>query len=885
MTTPDETGLKYGTIVGRYLLSIEDSPDDLDKKPDSFFPSGIVTCTPILPSAGGYKNRVLDGSVRIVIPKVIKGKVHRGEIVDEQNSPGITLLSQVNDQYVQYQIKVEIKDNENWVIFTSNDRILGWPDGGVINIPDLLDFTPPPIPPPVDPVPEPEPEPELIQVTATAPTWADNAESGGGSWTTPTITGVTYTPANGTASPGQAVTINASAKAGYVLSGTVSWTHTFPTKPVVVDPEEPDPISVSAPAPTWGPDNESGGGTWTTTATTGVVYSAPSGTASPGQYITITATAAEGYVLVGTSSWSFAFPDVPAAAPSPARYWDVEPFFDSIDNGMPVTLAPGGTDFIQAYGITLGIQVASEGGVLDGTFSAEPLPLKHPNTLWAIKIILDEVSKYPPAVFKALSLKKIVLTGAIFETANPEAKWGGFAISEAIYLGLGHTRTSGGVYDDGSSGMRTLVQHEIMHIINRSDKSFFNNLKSEWTALNVNPYDPDGWQNADSSVRPEGHVRTYGLGSYEEDQADVWAVMTVARTAANYETILAEDSILSAKVGLMKSWFMNRFPASIKDDFFDAVTDIDSQVFDGPKPIGQGDTWEDPDADNGALKIVAHNPGEAKTQLRDGLIAAGIDPDQTQEITIPIDTSQSTDLSFMFEEMRALRVVPSIDTSNVTNMEGMFQLCISLQTIPWMDTSKVTSMKSMFSKAMAINTLPMLDVLNVKDMELIFFQCASLRNEKVPLWDTSNVETFREAFRECYITDTVPWSLDSALILRGMYRGCTSLANINLPEMPLAQNLIEFFSGCWKIAEFPTIVAPSIVTTAYMFVGCTKLEYVAPMQTSGVTDASYMFHNCTLLADGAVALIGKNPAVATGNMIDKTKMTRLPFFNNQGQPI
>lgn len=68
-------------------------------------------------------------------------------------------------------------------------------------------------------------------VTATPPTWTDNTAAGGGSWTTPAITGVTYSPASGSASSGQSVTVTATAQSGYALTGITSWTHVFPAAP------------------------------------------------------------------------------------------------------------------------------------------------------------------------------------------------------------------------------------------------------------------------------------------------------------------------------------------------------------------------------------------------------------------------------------------------------------------------------------------------------------------------------------------------------------------------------------------------------------------------------------------------------------------------------
>lgn len=70
-----------------------------------------------------------------------------------------------------------------------------------------------------------------IPVTTQAPEWVDDEVNGGGSWTTASQTGVTYSPASGTAAPGESVTVTATAGEGYVIDGEVSWSHTFPAAP------------------------------------------------------------------------------------------------------------------------------------------------------------------------------------------------------------------------------------------------------------------------------------------------------------------------------------------------------------------------------------------------------------------------------------------------------------------------------------------------------------------------------------------------------------------------------------------------------------------------------------------------------------------------------
>lgn len=144
MTTPDETGLAYRKVTGNFMVSVEDS-DDADVNPDQYQPQGEVTATPVLPSTGAFRRSTPSGS-QLVIPKTASGVVENGILKDEQGNEGLTLLSQVGDQPVYWSVKVEIKDNNNWVIYSATYRIGAWPEEGV-HLPDLVD---------VEVVPEPE---------------------------------------------------------------------------------------------------------------------------------------------------------------------------------------------------------------------------------------------------------------------------------------------------------------------------------------------------------------------------------------------------------------------------------------------------------------------------------------------------------------------------------------------------------------------------------------------------------------------------------------------------------------------------------------------------------------------------------------------------------
>ena len=111
------------------------------------------------------------------------------------------------------------------------------------------------------------------------------------------------------------------------------------------------------------------------------------------------------------------------------------------------------------------------------------------------------------------------------------------------------------------------------------------------------------------------------------------------------------------------------------------------------------------------------------------------------------DTSNVTDMSYMFSNCFSLTTIPLLDTSNVTNMYSMFQSCSKLTTIPQLDTSNVTGMINMFGSCSKLTTIPQLDTSNVTDMNRMFFNCASLTS--VPQLDTSNVTDMNRMFSNC----------------------------------------------------------------------------------------------------------------------------------------
>lgn len=150
-------------------------------------------------------------------------------------------------------------------------------------------------------------------VTPLPVTFSEACGAGGDTYTIPSTTGVNYY-VNSSASPTAAgtysgfgiVSVTASAQSGYTLSGTTSWMHLFMNMPCI--------ISVTPTAPSFNDVCGTANDTYTIPSTTGISYfvNGAATATSAGTYtglgtVGISAQAQFGYMLSGTSSWSYSF--------------------------------------------------------------------------------------------------------------------------------------------------------------------------------------------------------------------------------------------------------------------------------------------------------------------------------------------------------------------------------------------------------------------------------------------------------------------------------------------------------------------------------------------------------------------------------------------------
>ena len=112
-----------------------------------------------------------------------------------------------------------------------------------------------------------------------------------------------------------------------------------------------------------------------------------------------------------------------------------------------------------------------------------------------------------------------------------------------------------------------------------------------------------------------------------------------------------------------------------------------------------------------------------------------------------LDTSQVTNMQYMFNGCSSLTSIPALDTSQVTNMDSMLRDCYNLTSIPTLDTSQVTSMDSMFRDCSSLTPIPALNTSQVTSMDSMFWGCSSLTS--IPVLDTSQVISMNYMFSNC----------------------------------------------------------------------------------------------------------------------------------------
>lgn len=213
-------------------------------------------------------------------------------------------------------------------------------------------------------------------------------------------------------------------------------------------------------------------------------------------------------------------------------------------------------------------------------------------------------------------------------------------------------------------------------------------------------------------------------------------------------------------------------------------------------------------------------------------------------------TIEGSNASYMFYNYQ-LNEIPQLDTSNVTNMSYMFYNCVNLITIPSLKTNKVTKMEKMF------------------------LYCKSLVSIK-PQFNTSNVTNMYQMFSNCQKLVTLDLSnfdFSSTTNLQEMFYLSTKIENLILPN--LHTNATErttrgMFSRLEKIKELDLTTLNATYSAMYMFDNCKALETLSAIDCSKNKECTGAFNNCTSLKNfgGMINLGQAYPTTASANNSD-----------------
>ena len=177
------------------------------------------------------------------------------------------------------------------------------------------------------------------------------------------------------------------------------------------------------------------------------------------------------------------------------------------------------------------------------------------------------------------------------------------------------------------------------------------------------------------------------------------------------------------------------------------------------------------------------------------------------------DTSNATNMRYMFHNCSNLTTVPNFDTGNVTDMYGMFRDCSNLTTIPNFDTSKVTDMHYMFYRCYNLTTVPNFDTGNVTDMGFMFDKCSNIKGDLYI--ESNNATSAGYMFRNCSKYTKNIYCHAGTTTYNSIYRamGNTSYNSswntyLKTMENDYAHIWISFSGGydepVYKIFRFPT---------------------------------------------------------------------------------
>lgn len=246
--------------------------------------------------------------------------------------------------------------------------------------------------------------------------------------------------------------------------------------------------------------------------------------------------------------------------------------------------------------------------------------------------------------------------------------------------------------------------------------------------------------------------------------------------------------------------------------------------------------------------------------------------------TIPLlDTSNTTITKGMFSNCTGISEVSKLDLSHVTDMSYMFNGCSELKTIPQFDVGNATKTGSMFYGCAKLITVPQLNTIKVASMNNMFFDCASLQS--VPQLDTTNVTNMDYMFSNCTnLQDISNLNVTNVETAKRMFQGCTNLQDASILSEGAIDDIQYMFYKCTNLVSVSMPNITNVGNTSGMFKDCINLKTVVLPDTSKVDYMSSMFSNCSNLVE--ISLFSTNNVIYIISMFENcTSLTTVPQFD------
>lgn len=202
--------------------------------------------------------------------------------------------------------------------------------------------------------------------------------------------------------------------------------------------------------------------------------------------------------------------------------------------------------------------------------------------------------------------------------------------------------------------------------------------------------------------------------------------------------------------------------------------------------------------------------GELQQQVNDGIQA---DINYSKEKYTEWDP-QTTSANRLYNGDTKLVYAPNIDTSNVTDMYYMFRNCNRLKVVPELNTSKVT------------------------DMTGIFSGCTSLTEQ--PNFDYSKVTKFASAFENTNI-DVFNLTFDDCTNLQRAFQGASGIHMITINN---GNNLVDL-GYCFNEANVANIGMNAGGTSSIPVSSLNLFMYQAQSNCNFMNDITFLLASCT----------------------------------------